>query len=77
MKFSQHSLGVKALVKSAETQWIDRTVSKDTGEFIISKSMNLRVLPIFGYISFSFILRQVHFSQCLSHIVFFKFIPVY
>ena len=41
-------------------------MSKDTGEFIISKSMNLRLPPIFGYISFS---QQVWFSQSLSHIV--------
>ena len=73
MKFSQRSLGVKALVKSAETERIDRTMSKDTGEFIISKSMNLRLPPIFGYISFSFIPRQVRFSQSLSHIYFLNF----
>ena len=40
---------------------------KDTGEFIISKSMNLRLPPIFGYTSFLFIPRQVRFSQSLSH----------
>ena len=42
---------------------------KDTGEFIISKSMNLRLPPIFGYTAFLFIPRQVRFSQSLSHIV--------
>ena len=40
---------------------------KDTGEFIISKSMNLRLPPIFGYTEFLFIPRQVRFSQSLSH----------
>ena len=40
---------------------------KDTGEFIISKSMNLRLPPIFGYTAFLFIPRQVRFSQSLSH----------
>ena len=34
---------------------------KDTGEFIISKSMNLRLPPIFGYTAFLFIPRQVRF----------------
>ena len=42
---------------------------KDTGEFIISKSMNLRLPPIFGYTAFLFIPRQVRFLQSLSHLV--------
>ena len=49
---------------------------KDTGEFIISKSMNLRLPPIFGYTAFLFIPRQVRFSQSLSHIHFQNFYDV-
>ena len=47
---------------------------KDTGEFIISKSMNLRLPPIFGYTAFLFIPRQVRFSQSLSHIYIYVYI---
>ena len=45
---------------------------KDTGEFIISKSMNLRLPPILGYTVFLFIPRQVRFSQSLSHMRMLK-----
>ena len=74
MKFSQCTLGVKALVQSAETYLIDRTMPKDTGEFIISKSMNLRLPPIYGYTAFLFIPRQVRFSQSLSHIYIYIYV---
>ena len=47
---------------------------KDTGEFIISKSMNLRLPPIFGYTAFLFIPQQVRFSQSLSHMSSKKFV---
>ena len=44
-------------------------MSKDTGELIINKSINLCCQPIFSYISSLFIARNAPFSQSLSHIL--------
>ena len=42
-------------------------MSKDTGELIIKKSINLCCQPIFSYISSLVILPNAQFSQSLSH----------
>ena len=63
MKYSEHTFGVKALVKFAETTQIDRTMSKDTSESIISKSTNLYCPPIFACIVVPIFSLQVWFSQ--------------
>ena len=69
VKFSEHRFGEKALVKFAETSQIDRTMSKDTSESIISKSTNLYCPPIFACIVVPIFSLQVWFSQSLSHII--------
>ena len=43
-------------------------MSKDTGELIKKKSINLCCLPIFSYISSLIIVPNAPFSQSLSHI---------
>ena len=43
-------------------------MSKDTGELIIKKSINLCSQPIFSYISSLVIGPNAPFSQSLSHI---------
>ena len=42
-------------------------MSKNTGELIIKKSINLCCQPIFSYISSLVIVRNAPFSQSLSH----------
>ena len=43
-------------------------MSKDTGELINKKSINLCCQPIFSYISSLIIVPNAPFSQSLSHI---------
>ena len=43
-------------------------MSKDTGELIKKKSINLCCQPIFSYISSLIIVPSAPFSQSLSHI---------
>ena len=56
-------------LKCIETLQRDRVMSKDTGELIIKKSINLCCQPIFSYISSLVTARNVPFSQSLSYIL--------
>ena len=60
---------MKALPKCVETLQRDRAMPKDTGEFILKKSINLYCQPIFSYISSFVIAPYAPFSQSLSHIL--------
>ena len=57
-----------AFHECVETLRRDGGMSKDTGELIIKKSINLCCQPIFSYISSLIIVPNAPFSQSLSHI---------
>ena len=59
---------MKAFHECVETLWRDGGMSKDTGELIKKKSINLCCQPIFSYISSLIIVPNAPFSQSLSHI---------
>ena len=61
---------MKAFHECVETLRRDGGMSKDTGELIKKKVINLCCQPIFSYISSSIIVPNAPFSQSLSHIMF-------
>ena len=69
MKFLKRTLGMKAFHECVETLRRDGGMSKDTGELINKKSINLCCHPIFSYISSLIIVPNASFSQSLSHIL--------
>ena len=58
---------MKAFHECVETLRRDGGMSKDTGELIKKKSINLCCQPIFSYISSLIIVPNAPFSQSLSH----------
>ena len=68
---------MKAFPKSVETLQRDRAMSKDTGELIFKKSINLCCQHIFRYISSFVIAPNAPFSQSLSHICPIVFMHMY
>ena len=71
MKFLKRTLGMKAFHECVETLRRDGGMSKDTGELIKKKSINLCCQPIFSYISSLIIVPNAPFSQSLSHMLLF------
>ena len=59
---------MKAFHECVEPLRRDGGMSKDTGELIKKKSINLCCQPIFSYISSLIIVPNAPFSQSLSHI---------
>ena len=67
---------MKAFHECVETLRRDGGMSKDFGELIKKKSINLCCQPIFSYISSLIIVPNAPFSQSLSHIVRAKFVLI-
>ena len=66
-----------AFPKRVETLQRDRAMSKDTGELIFKKSINLSCQPIFSYISSFVFAPNAPFSQSMSHITIYIYISVH
>ena len=60
---------MKAFQECVETLQRDGGMSKDTGELIKKKSINLYCQPIFSYISSLIIVPNAPFSHSLSHLM--------